>query len=30
LIKSTMENAIQLVVPLVVEMGMGSNWLESH
>lgn len=30
LIKNTMENAVQLAVPLVVEMGVGSNWLEAH
>ena len=30
IIKSEMENAYQLKVPLVVDMGMGSNWLEAH
>jgi len=30
LIKSTMESAVQLVVPLEVEMGVGLNWLEAH
>lgn len=30
LIKTTMENAVQLIVPLEVEMGVGLNWLEAH
>lgn len=30
LVKSTMENAMQLSVPLKVEVGAGSNWLEAH
>ena len=30
LLKSTMENAFQLVVPLEVDMGTGENWLEAH
>ncbi len=30
IIKSEMENAFQLAVPLDVEIGMGSNWLEAH
>lgn len=30
LIKSEMENAFQLAVPLVVDMGIGQNWLEAH
>jgi len=25
-----MENAFQLEVPLVVDIGMGSHWLEAH
>jgi DNA polymerase-1 len=29
-IKSTMENVIQLKVPLVVEVGHGQNWSEAH
>lgn len=30
LIKTAMENAHHLSVPLVVEMGVGNNWLEAH
>ena len=30
IIKHEMENAIQLAVPLEVEMGIGKNWLEAH
>jgi len=30
LIKSEMENAYQLEVPLDVEIGIGQNWLEAH
>src|SRR5690606_16920531 len=30
LIKSEMENAFQLKVPLDVEIGLGVNWLEAH
>ena len=30
LIKTEMENAYTLAVPLDVELGMGSNWLEAH
>jgi DNA polymerase-1 len=30
LIKDKMENAIKLLVPLTVEIGKGSNWLEAH
>ncbi len=30
LIKSEMENAYRLAVPLDVEIGMGNNWLEAH
>ncbi len=30
LIKSEMENAYQLAVPLDVELGLGDNWLEAH
>ena len=30
LIKTEMENAYELAVPLVVDMGLGKNWLEAH
>ena len=30
LIKEEMENAFKLGVPLVVDIGIGSNWLEAH
>jgi len=30
LIKDKMENAVELVVPLIVEMDIASNWLEAH
>ncbi len=30
LVKSTMENAYTLAVPLEVDMGTGNNWLEAH
>jgi len=30
LVKSEMENAFELGVPLVVEIGLGNNWLEAH
>jgi DNA polymerase-1 len=30
IVKEKMENAIKLDVPLEVEMGTGSNWLEAH
>ena len=30
LIKKEMENAFKLEVPLVVDIGIGSNWLEAH
>ncbi|MDO5105967.1 DNA polymerase I [Capnocytophaga sp.] len=29
-IKHEMENAFQLTVPLVVDLGIGTNWLEAH
>ena len=30
LIKSTMENAVKLSIPLVVDVGIGTNWKEAH
>ncbi len=30
LVKTAMENAFSLAVPLVVDMGVGKNWLEAH
>jgi len=30
LIKSAMENAVDLKIPLTVEFGQGANWLEAH
>ena len=30
LVKQEMENAMQLKVPIVVEAGVGENWLEAH
>jgi DNA polymerase I len=30
IVKQEMENAVQLDVPLLVEMGTGKNWLEAH
>jgi DNA polymerase-1 len=30
MIKHEMENAFIMDVPLVVEMGIGKNWLEAH
>jgi DNA polymerase-1 len=30
MIKHEMENAFQLDVPLVVDLGKGKNWLEAH
>ncbi len=30
LIKTEMENAFTLSVPLDVEIGLGDNWLEAH
>ena len=30
LVKDKMENAINLKVPVVVEIGIGENWLDAH
>ena len=30
MVKSEMENAFSLAVPLVVDLGIGKNWLEAH
>lgn len=30
LVKDKMENAVELDVPMLVEMGVGENWLEAH
>ena len=30
LIKTEMENAVETKVPLLVEVGVGKNWLEAH
>ena len=30
LVKAQMENALSLAVPLVVDLGVGDNWLEAH
>ena len=30
MVKTEMENAFTLDVPLVVDVGMGNNWLEAH
>ena len=30
LVREKMENAVQLAVPLEVEMNTGKNWLEAH
>jgi DNA polymerase I-like protein with 3'-5' exonuclease and polymerase domains len=30
LVKEAMENAVQLTVPMEVEMKLAANWLEAH
>ena len=30
MVKDKMENAVQLSVPLTVDLGVGDNWLEAH
>jgi DNA polymerase-1 len=30
MVKTEMENAFSLPVPLVVDIGIGKNWLEAH
>jgi DNA polymerase-1 len=30
IVKIEMENAMKLEVPLVVDLGVGKNWLEAH
>ncbi len=30
MIKSEMENAFKLDVPLIVDLGLGKDWLEAH
>ena len=30
IVKDTMENTISLNVPLLVDLGVGENWLEAH
>jgi DNA polymerase-1 len=30
LVKETMEQAVELQVPLVVDVSTGNNWLEAH
>ena len=30
LVKENMENAMELNVPIKVEIGTGNNWLEAH
>jgi len=30
LVKDTMEHAVELDIPLTVDIGVGDNWLEAH
>jgi DNA polymerase-1 len=30
LVKTEMESAYKLSVPLVIDLGVGNNWLEAH
>ncbi len=30
MVKNEMENAFDIDVPLVVDIGIGNNWLEAH
>ena len=30
LVKRNMENAVELDVPIIVDLGIGNNWLEAH
>ena len=30
LVKQNMENAVKLDVPIIVDLGIGNNWLEAH
>ena len=30
LVKQNMENAVELDVPIIVDLGIGNNWLEAH
>ena len=30
MVKEEMENAFSLDVPLVIDLGVGNNWLEAH
>ena len=30
MVKTSMESAYQLKVPLIVDVGLGDNWLEAH